>query len=199
MTPHALTALEFDKLLLILSSYAISEPARENLLLLHPVTDPGRIRRSLEEINEMRDLRQSDDPCPLSHLPDIRNLISRTKIEGTVLNPGELLHFRQILSESYLILRYFEKRRDRYPRLTEAAAKIANLKAITVSIDSAIDETGSVKDSASPQLKSLRREIVIQIQNTNEKLQSLLKQLQRITQDQVITFRDSRMVIPIKF
>ena len=117
-----------------------------------------------------------------------------------MLSAEELNAIVKVLTTSRKIHSYFSRRKNLYPLLIEKINQIHIDKVIEYNINEAIDEEGRVKDSASKELSAIRRQI-------DERKQSLRKNLDRILkevagkdwiQEEIITTREGRMVIPIK-
>ena len=67
-------------------------------------------------------------------------------------------------------------------------------------IDTILDKFGKVKDSASPELQTIRREMTITMSNISRNLQSILRAAQSegvVEKDVTPTMRDGRLMIPV--
>ena len=67
-------------------------------------------------------------------------------------------------------------------------------------IDTILDKFGKVKDSASPELQTIRREMTITMSNISRNLQSILRAAQSegvVDKDVTPTMRDGRLMIPV--
>jgi DNA mismatch repair protein MutS2 len=137
---------------------------------------------------------------PLSAIPDVRTSIRRAAIDNYVLPPLELRSIAILLAECKSTGQFFARRKERYPLLQQLVRGIEVDKILEFNINGAIDEDGAVRDSASRQLKEIRHELVEKNSSLRKRLQSILKNVaeKEWIQDEIITTRDGRMVIPVK-
>ena len=86
------------------------------------------------------------------------------------------------------------------PLLCAQAAKIQPLKQIEDAVISAIDDKAEVKDSASPALRKVRKQIVRTREDILGRMSGILQDssFQKVIQEPVITVRDDRYVLPLK-
>src|SRR5690606_14479748 len=89
---------------------------------------------------------------------------------------------------------------DKFPKLIKLAGPIFTDKILEHNIDITIDETGKVKDSASSTLRQIRRDIIAKEEHLRKTLAKILKSYseKEYSQEDIITQRDGRMVIPVK-
>jgi len=194
-------ALEFDKVTAYLAQLTISPLGRAQASTLTAMTDTAVIERQLAEVSELKDIRALHGPLPLDGFHDIRESLLRARIENSILAPLEL---RQIY-ETLRVARAVKKcmagiDSPDYGLIRGKVERLIIVADVERAIGRSIDEEKEILDSASPKLKQLRREL----RQAREKIQSWLQNfLQRATyqsviQDQVITLRQNRYVIPIK-
>jgi DNA mismatch repair protein MutS2 len=167
-------------------------------------TDAGDLERELDRVWEAKELIHFDGGIDLSGLKDISVVLKKLKVEGHYVSPMEFLWVLEFLRVSRKMKQYFvPKGRDdeeKFIKLAKLAEPLFTDKILEHNIDITIDETGNVKDSASSELKRIRKEI-------NQKEESLRKSLAKIlksysekeySQEDIVTQRDGRMVIPVK-
>jgi DNA mismatch repair protein MutS2 len=197
---NSFAKLEFEKIINQIQRYAISEIGREHLKLLQPLTDLSEIRHSLSLVSEMKKIIESEEPLPLDSIPDTRIALQRSAIDNFVLNPADLNHIRLNLIFSRKLKEYFSRKNESYPLLYSLVKSIYIDKILEYNIDRAIDENGIIKDSATKELGSIRRHIIQKKNHLITSLESLLKQVSEKDwiQEEIITTRDGRMVIPVK-
>ena len=84
--------------------------------------------------------------------------------------------------------------------LCSHAAVIRPLKEIEDAVFSAIDEQAEVRDSASPDLRKIRKQIVRTRDDILGRMSGMLQDngFQKVIQEPVITVRDDRYVLPLK-
>jgi DNA mismatch repair protein MutS2 len=91
---------------------------------------------------------------------------------------------------------------DRLPELTALSQKLlgTSLRPLTESMREKILPDGTLTDDASPELRRIRREMERQQRAIEESLRSALRRFSEggSTQDELITIRGERFVIPVK-
>jgi len=197
---ETLNKLEFDKIKQHILSFATSQIGIELIENLSPYTNKSIIERELKLTVEMKDLLAYDDPFPIDGIKDIRIALRRCEIEESFLTPSDFLDIKSVLTASRLIREYLNKRAQKYPNLWELARNIFVNRVLEYNIEEIIDETGNVKDNASPELRQIREEILRKQDYVRKRLYAILKQISEkdYTQDDIIPQRDGRLVIPIK-
>ncbi len=200
MDKETLKKLEFDKIKEYILPFATSQLGVEQVEKLVPLTNKGIIERELSLTIEMKDILAYDDPFPIDGIKDIRVALRRCEIEESFLAPQDFLEIKSVLSVSRLIRDYLSKRSQKYPKLWELAKNIFVNRVLEYTIDEIIDENGSVRDSASPELKQIREEVLRKQDYVRRRLYAILKQISEkdYTQDDIIPQRDGRLVIPVK-
>ncbi|CUS88031.1 endonuclease MutS2 [Candidatus Kryptobacter tengchongensis] len=200
MNNETLNKLEFDKIKQHILSFATSQIGIELIENLSPYTNKSIIERELKLTVEMKDLLAYDDPFPIDGIKDIRIALRRCEIEESFLTPSDFLDIKSVLTASRLIREYLNKRAQKYPNLWELARNIFVNRVLEYNIEEIIDETGNVKDNASPELRQIREEILRKQDYVRKRLYAILKQISEkdYTQDDIIPQRDGRLVIPIK-
>jgi len=192
--------LEFKKILNKLQAYASSELGKHAAEHVVPFGSLDDVARELDRVDEMKRLLESDDPFPIDGLRDIREPLQRASVDKSVLVATDLLPIASTLQASRNIRTFIHKRSELYGRLAGLADEIVLNKVLEYNITQAIDENGLVKDSASKELRSVREETVSMYEALRKQLVRILKSVseQGFTQDDIITTREGRMVIPVK-
>ncbi|MBI4810747.1 MAG: endonuclease MutS2 [Ignavibacteriales bacterium] len=192
--------LEFDKIKKYIQRYSISDLSREHLDKLVPSVNISEIKENLSLVTEMKLLLETDDPLPLDNLSDIRTSLHRSAIEDYILPSVELHQIESVLITSRLLHTFFSRRSKLYPLISLKVKSIHVEKILEYNIHQAIDEDGKVKDSASKELSSVRRQIANKSHAVRRNLEVLLKNIagSEWIQEEIITTREGRMVIPVK-
>jgi DNA mismatch repair protein MutS2 len=192
--------LEFDKIKKYILRYAVSDLGREHIDALFPSSDLMNIRSELQTVTEMKTLLIGDDPLPIENIHDVRKSLQRSAIDNFILAADELQKINFLLKTSRLVVTYFNRRKQVYPLLSLQVITITSHKVLEYNIERAIDEEGRVKDSASKELAGIRHRIVESNKHLKQNLEHILKVVigKEWVQEEIITTREGRMVIPIK-
>ena len=200
------TALEWEPLLAFLSGYAASSVGREAILALRPSTDEPWITRQHQLWGELRLLIDEQVSIPLGGLFDPTQLAAKSQIPGAALEFSELQSVARLANDVaawQALLREPPARvAGKLSGLTELSAALAgsSLRPLAESIERKIMPDGTLADDASPELNRIRREQERQQRAIEESLRSALRRLadEGSTQDDLITIRGDRFVIPVR-
>ncbi len=190
----------FDVIRSRLAEQVISPLGKERVETMKPARTIGWLRAELERVEELQDAFRYDDAVPLHHVYDLRDVLKRAAPEDAYVDPEDLKAVRLSLITLRRLKRYFDGRRRDYPRLADAVERITPLEALESHIRSIIDEDGSIRDDASPELKRLRRTIRQKENALRDTLDAALRDAVRqgyATEEQP-TIRAGRMVIPVR-
>ncbi|MEM1128224.1 MAG: endonuclease MutS2 [Bacteroidota bacterium] len=192
--------LGFDVLRDRLLAAMRSRLGEERLARIRPFRKLEPLRAELTRVAELQEVFRFDDPFPLHDVLDLRDVLRRAAPEDAYLDPEDLVATRLVLATLRLVQRYVETRRDQYPALAHTVSGITALPNLEKRIAEVVGEDGEVLDTASPELRRLRRAI----QQVENKLQAALARALRdaigqgyATEDQP-TVRGGRMVIPVR-
>lgn len=198
-------ALEWEPLLALIAGFAASPVGRAAVLALEPSTDDGWITRQHQLTGEVRLLIQEQVSIPLGGLFDPTQLAAKAQIPEAALEAAELQSVARLANDIAAwqsILREPPSRvAGKLTGLSELSATLtASLRPLAESIERKIMPDGSLADDASPELHRIRREQERQQRVIEESLRSALRKLsgEGSTQDDLITIRGERFVIPVR-
>ncbi len=192
--------LEFDKIIDRVARFASSEPGRECASRLFPLTDTSLIQTELQRVSEAKELLIAEGSFPLDGIKNIASALKKTLIQNRILFAQELLDIASTLKASRVLHAFIAKRKSVYPHLSSFLPLLFFDNIVERHITEAIDESGRMRDAASKELKTIRREMIEVGELLRKQLQAILKQVseQEFTQEEIITTRDGRLVIPVK-
>jgi DNA mismatch repair protein MutS2 len=199
-------ALEWGRLLELLATFVHSRVSREWLMAMKPSQDASWIEQQHGLVGEMRRLLGQGVSPALGGLFDPTRLTDKARIQGALLEPEEmrdlLFLVDNITTWQALIERPPEAVAAQLPGL-QALSQLppgAQLAQLARSLRSRLNPDGSLSDDASPELRRVRREIERQQRVIEESLRSTLRRLSEggSTQEDLITIRGERFVIPVK-
>jgi DNA mismatch repair protein MutS2 len=196
----AAAKLEFDRVRARVIHFASSDPGRAILEELFPSAHLPGIREELARVTEMKALVEQEGTLPLDGIFAVGPALHRSGLEGPPLQPRDLLQIGGLLRASRTVKAFVQARRAAAPLLSDLTADLAADRVLEFNIDQAIDETEAVKATASRELQSIRRAIADRYESLRKRLQGILRQLSTggISQEEIITTREGRMVLPVK-
>lgn len=193
----------FDKIRLLISDRCLSPLGKERVADMTFLTDYKMIGDKLEQVDEFVRIQQGEEDFPANYFFDVRYSLKRIRPEGTWLDERELFDLKRSLQTIHDIIRFFRPAGEeeiKYPALTALAGDILVFPQLIGKIDTILDKFGKVKDSASPELQTIRREITVTMSNISRSLQSILRSAQGegvVDKDVTPTMRDGRLMIPV--
>lgn len=193
----------FDKVRLLVSDKCLSPLGKERVAAMSFSTDYTFISNELDLVDEFVKIQQGETDFPANYFFDVRYSLKRIRPEGTWMDEKELFDLKRSLQTIHDIIRFFQPGEDeeiKYPALTALAGDILVFPQLVGRIDTILDKFGKVKDSASPELQTIRREMTITMSNISRNLQSILRAAQSegvVEKDVTPTMRDGRLMIPV--
>src|SRR3989442_6639735 len=190
--------LEFDGIRGLLRGFLSSPLSEPRLAALEPHTRLDEIRRALERVGEARDFLRTVPRPRLDQLEDPRPILERLRIEGIVLAPLEILDLVSVARAARDYRSLFAKTASL--RLKELSSGLPDFRSLISELEGKVLPDGSVDSSASPQLARIRKDIERLRQELESTLEKIIRRLSQdeILQDDVVTVRDLRMVIPVR-
>ena len=162
------------------------------------------VKKQLYQTNEFQRIIQEEDSFPSDHFFDVRESLKKIRVEGTYLLARELFDIRRSLETIHEIVRFFHLKKEAdekvYPHLQELAEDVASFPQLLRQIDSILDKFGDIKDTASPELSRIRRELTQTANGISKTLNSILRAAQSeglVDKEVSPTLRDGRLMIPI--
>lgn len=165
-------------------------------------SDFDKIMLLLSKGDEMfRLLNNEQDELPVGNFFDLRQQLSRIRIEGLFFDENEIFDLRRTLDAVQMLITFISHRENLlYPNLKNLTKNIDDFSPIIKRIDLILNKFGKIKDNASPALAKIRKEITIAQNSVSRILQNVLRQAQNdglVDADVAPTMRDGRLVIPV--
>jgi DNA mismatch repair protein MutS2 len=201
--PHALTVLEFARVLDVVAGYAASSLGAQAVRNLTPTDDLGALRAEHQRVEAMRSLVLSDDGWQSEPIPDLTAALERLRIAGTTLDALSLRGAGQLLTSARRTRDAIYG--DRVSAMTRAllvqyADVMARDAELERKIEKCIDDDGTVRTDASPGLRRIRREMAGaegELVRLLERFMSKLEPHHQVS-DASVTVRNGRYVIPVR-
>lgn len=180
---------------------ALGKELVDNLTFL---TEADVINIRLAEIREFRRIIAQQEDFPLDNFHDVREALKRVRIINTHLEETELFDLRRSLDTIHRIKRFLvpatEGGQTEYPTLAKLAEEVNTYPNIVQRIDQILDKFGHIRDTATPTLRDIRRELARMEGSISRTLYSILRTAQSeglVDKDVTPTLRDGRLVIPV--
>jgi DNA mismatch repair protein MutS2 len=169
---------------------------------LELATDLRGAQRRQQETMEMGQLQASGEALPALAFPDIRDPLARAK-KGAVLEVHELRDCAMVLEILEESGRFVGRHQHDAPALATAAhplQSMGELRPVKTALDAAIHPDGSIKESATPELRRLTHQAQGLKQQMRDQVNQMLhsRRYEEILQEQYFAQREGRYVIPVK-
>jgi DNA mismatch repair protein MutS2 len=199
ITRETLKRLEFDKILAEVATRVHSPVTRQLLQDIMPLGELEAIRLVSGRVAEIRTLGGLGIGLRLAQFEDIRPLLEALRPAGAFLAPQELLLFLPVLGIFNDISRQLGPRSD-IPLLMSLEPPLRPFADILEPLAASIDADGSIMDSASPQLREIRRAKRSLSARIRKKIEEIVRDsnIEIFLQDDFITQRSGRWVIPVR-
>jgi DNA mismatch repair protein MutS2 len=198
-------ALEWEPLLALVAGFAASPVGREAILSLRPSVDEEWVARQHQLTEELRLLLAEQTSIPVGGLFDPTQHAAKAQIPGAALEAGELQAVARLANDvaSWQALLQSPPARlvGKLFGLSQlSSALTTSLRPLAESIERTVQPDGSLADNASPELGRIRREQERQQRVIEETLRAALRKLTQegATQEELITIRGERFVIPVR-
>lgn len=197
MDSKSIKTLEFDKILKKVSSYAIMDITAQKIMSREISDNLKKINILQDETAQALTLITKKGSPPIMCREDIRAALKRASIGG-ILSPGEILSVGKVLESSERLKKYPDD--IKCDALEEHFDALYTEVPLKKKITECILDDETIADNASDELFRVRRAI----NAASNKIRDILHRIisspskQKYLQDQIITMRGDRYVIPVK-
>ena len=198
--------LQWESLRERLAASAHSLLGRAWVMVLEPSADAAWIDAQQARNAEMRLLVVGGTPFDFHGVFDVSDLLDKARIDGVALEAAEILsvlqHARRATVWMELLAKPPETIAGKWPAMEELSAPLLghDLRGLLRALEGKIEPDGTLSDDASPELGRIRRALERQHRAIEKSLQRMLAKLaeEGSTQEDLITVRGERFVIPVK-
>jgi DNA mismatch repair protein MutS2 len=196
--------LEFEALRELLGGYCSSPLGRSRVAGLAPSTDRSWIETEQTLATEIREFRRVGGHFDFFGLSAIDPLLEKARIAGVALETTEIRDVILVVDRAAqwreISLRPPAAMRLEWRQVDSLSRRIRDFTEFLRQFRNKIQPDGTLEDKASPELARLRREIEKQRRAIQESLRGYLRRLAEggTVQDELITIRGERFVIPVK-
>jgi DNA mismatch repair protein MutS2 len=199
MNASALKALEFDRIVSVVTSLAVTTLGRDRLADLHPLTTTGEVLAAQRTTTEGTRFLADHPGFPLRAPSDLGEIIDALGVEGRGLEPMRLLGLSGYLESIEQSRQGITKVGAAFPLLRMLVETVASFKQEIADVRRKIEPSGEVADNASPALASIRERLRKQKQRLRTTLDGFLRGRDaKYLQEQVVTDRNGRHVLMVR-
>ncbi|MEP6718035.1 MAG: Smr/MutS family protein [bacterium] len=199
MHDQAFTILEYPELLALVRRGAQTPMGRTRVETLAPLDDRIALQKALEALTECIELRKRGVIWSFSELEEPGQRIALLRVEGVGLEPSGILALAALCEQAMSARASILAERDASPVLWSLVEKIpTDLNRLIAHIANKILPSGEIDDRASPELSRIRHEIAVLRSRIARTLESIMRKSSEAIQDELVTLRNDRFVIPVK-
>ena len=200
MHAGGLKALEFDRVVAAVRSFALTPTGGARLDALAPATDATAVRESVAATSETVAYLASNPLFPLRAPEDLEDLLALLEVDGRALEPLRLRALADYLESVDTAAAAVRRTQGAYPRLLRLVGDAASFKREVADVRHRVAESGDVHDHASPALASIRERLRRQRSRLRQTLEGFLRgrDTAKYLQDQIVTERNGRFVLLVK-
>lgn len=197
MEEKIIKTLEFDKVLNIVSNYCVLSKTAESVKTLCPTSVFDECRLKIAETSEAFELLYKGGVSEIEFYDDFGDALLRAQ-KGSTLGMGDLLKVARLLKSSRILYSSITSSNVEAEIIKSYCAGIYVDQYLEDEIKTKILSEDTMSDNASEKLAALRKNLKKLNEQIREKLQSYVRGSNKFLQDNVITMRGDRYVVPVK-
>ena len=196
MIEKSMKALEFNKILELLSEHAVSETVKQKLLDLKPYLNERDVNAKLKDTTEARKILDHIGSPPLAAMKDIKMLVELAE-KGAMLIPEQLIQIGLFINACKRMKSFLKRAESLGVDIAGYGGSMNELSHLSGEIESTL-RGNTIEDSASKELKDIRRKMEQANSEMKSKLDSQLRSKKEWFADGYISIRNGHYVLPVK-
>src|SRR5881296_4002383 len=194
----SLDALEYYRLKDLVGRYISTEAGKIALDELAPTADEQKLEYehaiTAEAISYLREHR-----VPFQDIALLGQVLEKLSVEGVMLEIPEIEAIQVFVAQVEGLRVRWKEDREKFPKLAQTGQRLPDLRELGKHLGRAI-QNGEVDDKYSPELARIRRALSAARSRLTEKLERIVRSpaYSPQLQEQIITIRNGRFVIPIR-
>lgn len=195
-----LDKLEYSKVLEYIARYTNTENGKTIILSHLPMQDINSIIKQGKYVSEAKDILIQYDIPPINYIPNLNEKLARSTVEGVILDQKTIHEILNLAVTSRRLYQFLNNNDNVSDLKSELACDLFVDKVFEKHIASVFDEKGDIRDNATTELRNIRRDIRDKNDQLRKVVGKILKRMseQLLVQEDYITQREGRIVIPVK-
>lgn len=191
--------LELDKVLLKAAEFTSNETSRHMMLNTKVSTDLAEVQQEITKTDDALKLAMQFGTPPFTGFKDICNMVTRAA-SGARLSLKDLMDVEDLLRQVQSLYSWYGHCSESATSLDYLFSLIVPLDNLLTTLERSIISEDEIADSASPTLSEIRRKLVRSRSHLRDSLDNMIKNktMQKYLQDNTVTIRDGRFVLPVK-
>lgn len=190
--------LEFNKILELVSKEAQTSLAKEEILSLEAVGDINKVNSMLDITDEAYRILTFSDTIIFSGKVDIYSYLKHVEKDG-FLQANEFVDIYNHISIIKKLFKFAnELKIDNIDYFNKLISKLTVLEELEEELTRCIDHEGNIRDSASFEIRKLRKSIVTKENEVKNKINQIMISKKDMLSEHIITLRNNRQVLAVK-
>ena len=199
MHDQAFRILEYHELRALIRRWAQTPMGQARVDGLRPLENIAELQNQLAALAECVNLRKRGAAWTFSELGDPADKIALLRVGGAVLEAKAILDLKALFEQAMSARASILAERETSPVLWSLVGNLPpELNRLIARIANKILPTGELDDRASPELARIRHEITCLRSRITRTLESVMRRSGEAIQDELVTIRNDRFVIPVK-
>jgi len=192
-----LEKIEWNKILDEVQINALTQYGKILVENMPIYSDISKIQDALNLTDEAVKLTNAMLLPPINSIKNIEEILNQAKI-NRILNEEEIVETIKCLKISRLNKSFFSRNADVAENLSKIAIDLYDNKEFEDKISALFNDSGKLKNDATPELKSLNNALKDNSTNLKNLVNKTLQSLEKYLQEPICTTRDGRYVFPVK-
>ena len=192
----SMIALEYDKILKMLSDYAVSDQAKQKLVELRPYLNVTEVNLKTTDTTEAKTIIEHIGTPPLAIMREMDKYLKLAET-GAMLTPEQLSQIGSFITACRRMKRFLKRAQVMELNIASYGDSFDDLTELYDLIETSI-RNKAVDDSASKELKSIRRQKATINAEIKTKLENLLRSKKAYFTESYVSLRNGHYVLPVK-
>ncbi|WP_440111823.1 endonuclease MutS2 [Paenibacillus sp. QZ-Y1] len=196
MNENTLNSLGYPQIQKNVAACALSYLGKRYARDMKPMVDAHLIQMRLEETAEAAALIRFGASVPIPSLDGMETIMDLLGT-GYLFSEHDFSHLAQFLRSCTQLMKYMEGKSAAAPTVSRYAASMMVMESLLSEIERCI-HSGRIQDQASKELTRIRKKMTVNEERMKRKLDVIVNKHRSIMQENVISQRGGRTVLPIK-
>ena len=195
-----LQKLEYEKVITYISNYTSTQKAKEELLEAKPFQIVKDAVNEGQYVSEAKNILIDNEYPPLNYLPNLASDLIKSTIEGTILRKESIQKILELAQISRKLYSFLKNSSLNTKLFIDYSPNFFIDKNFENHLSRVFNSSGDINDNASKKLSDIRSDIIKKSSNLKSVIEKILKGFSSkfLVQEEYVTQRDGRLVLPIK-
>jgi DNA mismatch repair protein MutS2 len=191
-------ALNLDGMFSLIAEKCVSSLGKENILCLRPICVKKDLSQELMRVQSISKIIEKEGHFPISSFSDIRVLLNKIEPQNSFLEIKEAKEIQTLLEIIDDVHAFFKKPIFQNTPINNLVDRFEGQKNLLNQLQYTFDPAGNIYDNASTELKAIRKKLNTLREEINRKLESISTKNAEHLQEDYVTLRDGRLVLPVR-